>query len=183
MNPSPCISLVLLLLVLSGCLSTTQQVQVLRQRAETGDATAQLSLARRYAEADGVDLDLVQAASLYRRAAESGHSEAQLALGVAYREGLGVAQDDQEALRWIRSAADSGSARAQYLLGSMYEKGASVPRDPVLAHAWLNLAASALPPEEREKAARDRDWLTGVMTSAQVAEAQRLAREWTQKRK
>lgn len=172
-----------LALALGACTSTAEQIRSLRQRADSGDVEAELALARRYAEADGVEQDAVQAASLYRRAAEAGNPAAQLALGMAYRDGVGVPQDDQEALGWIRKAAGAGNAGARFVLGIMYEDGAGVPRDPVAAHAWLNLAAAGLPPEERERAVRHRDWLTGVMTPAQVAEAQRLAREWAQQGK
>lgn len=179
----PWLSLLALALAAAGCAASAKQIASLRQRADAGDQEAQLSLAKKYAEGDGVDPDAVQAAALYRKAAEAGNAEGQLAMGFAYREGVGVAQDDQLALLWTRKAADAGNPRAQYLLGLAYADGAGVPRDPVAAHAWFNLAAAGLPPEEGRLAVRERDWLTGVMTPAQVAEAQRLAREWAQKRK
>ncbi|MBI5017347.1 MAG: sel1 repeat family protein [Deltaproteobacteria bacterium] len=167
---------------LAGCGPTAAQLQALRQRADAGDADAQVALARSYAAGEGIDPNPAEAASLYRKAAITGHPQAQLALGLAYREGIGVPQDDQEALRWVRTAAGSGEPRAQALLGVIYEEGAGVPRDLVAAHAWLNLAAAGLPPEERERAVRHRDWLAGVMTPAQIAEAQRRAREWAPQR-
>jgi TPR repeat protein len=168
---------------LFGCSSTAEQVRALRQRADAGDAEAQVALGQRYLAGEGVEADAVHATSLFRAAAESGSPEGQLALGVAYRNGTGVPQDHEEALRWIYKAAEGGSAKARFVLGMMYEEGDGVPKDLVAAHAWLNLAAATLPPEESALAAQRRDWLADVMTPAQLAEAHRLAREWAQQRR
>ena len=44
---------------------------------------------------------------------------------------------------------------------------------------WRNLAASRLPAgEDRETAVKSCDALADLMTPEQIAEAQRLAREW-----
>lgn len=174
----PRLTLLALVIALGGCTSTEEQLKTLDQKAALGDANAQFALGQKYLEGDGVDPDPVRAASLFRQAAEAGDHRAQLALGLLYREGAGVPQDPPEAVRWIRRSAESGNARARFVLGSLYEEGEGVQRDVVAAHAWFNLAAASLPPEERERAARRRDWLAEVMTPAQVAEAQRLAREW-----
>ena len=69
------------------------------------------------------------------------------------------------------------SSRAQSNLGSMYEYGEGVPQDDVQARMWLNLAAA----QGDELARINRDRLTKQMTPVQLAEAQRLAREWTPK--
>ncbi len=83
---------------------------------------------------------------------------------------------------WHRRAAEKGDAAAQHALGTMYAKGQGVPQDFVQAHMWLNLAAAGLTPgEARDTAAVNRDTVEGKMTPAQVAEAQRLAREWKPK--
>jgi len=88
-----------------------------------------------------------------------------------------VPRDDQEAAKWYHLAAEQGHAKAQYRLGSMYVQGKGVPEDYVLAHMWLNLGASKLGEHEREM----RNFLSMVMTPQQIAEAQRLAREWKPK--
>ena len=59
-----------------------------------------------------------------------------------------------------------------------------MPQDYVQAHMWFNLAASRLPPgTNRDKAVKNRDIVAAKMTPAQIAEAQRLAREWKPKKK
>jgi TPR repeat protein len=63
---------------------------------------------------------------------------------------------------------------AQYNLGYMYEKGQGVSPDEVQALMWYNLAA--IQGETKAKTARDR--VTVLMDQKQIAEAQRLAREF-----
>ena len=76
-----------------------------------------------------------------------------------------------------RRAAEQGYAGAQSNLGFMYGKGRGVPLDYVQAHMWLNLATK----QGIERARKARDELAKKMTPAQIAEAQRLAREWKPK--
>jgi hypothetical protein len=109
-----------------------------------------------------------------RLAADQGFASAQLYLGLMYDLGHGVPQDYQEAVPWYRLAAGQGHFYAQYNLGGMYGLGRGVPQDYVQAHLWYNLAAS----QGYQAAAKLRDSLAQKMMPAQVAEAQRLAREW-----
>ena len=95
-----------------------------------------------------------------------------------YDTGRGVPQDDAEAAGWYRLAAEQGYASAQNNLGVMYTNGAGVPQDNVEAHMWLNLAASRVSGEQRERAVTTRDAVAERMTSADLSEAQRRAREW-----
>jgi TPR repeat protein len=83
---------------------------------------------------------------------------------------------------WYRKAADQGLVEAQYNLGMMYYNGRSVPEDYALAYMWLNLAASrAVDTEIRDGAIKARDLVAAKMTPDQIAEAQRMAREWVPK--
>ena len=60
----------------------------------------------------------------------------------------------------------------------MYINGEGVPQSYVQAHMWHNLVASRATGEMRERAVRNRDRVAGLMDPTQIAEAQRLAREW-----
>jgi len=54
-----------------------------------------------------------------------------------------------------------------------YAKGIGLIQDNVMAHMWLNIAAS-----NGEKRGREyRDIVEKVMTSSQIADAQKFARE------
>ena len=113
----------------------------------------------------------------FRPLAEQGIAGAQYNLGLMYHKGQGVPQDYQEAAQWCRLAAEQGHAGAQVLLGTMYHLGQGVPRDDVLAHMWVTLAAA----HGIEIAVKWRDLFEKSMTPSQLAEAQRLAREWKAK--
>ncbi len=149
-----------------------------RPLAEQGDASAQYNLGFMYATGKGVPQDDNEAVRWYRLAAGQGDASAQLNLGFRYAMGLGVPQDDTEAARWLRRDAEQGNASAQNNLGVMYAKGEGVPQDYVRAHMWANLATA----QGDEDAREFRDLLAQEMTPAQLAEAQRLAREWKPKR-
>ena len=120
-----------------------------------------------------VDAQLTELAQL-RALAEQGDVDAQYNLGLMYDFGEGVPEDDEEAVRWYRLAADQGYANAQSTLGFMYLNGYGVPEDAVLAYMWYNLAAA----QGNEDARGDKDILEEQMTREQIAEAQRLSREW-----
>jgi hypothetical protein len=118
--------------------------------------------------------DHTEALRLCRPLAEQGDAMAQTTLGRIYENGIGVTQDSTQALSWFRKAAEQGEAMAQTALGVMYESGIGVPPDNVLAHMWLSLAAA----QRHGDAAKLRDSLARIMTPDQIAEAQRMAREW-----
>ena len=114
----------------------------------------------------------------WRPLAEQGNAVGQFNLGEMYAKGLGVPQDDTEAMRWYRLAAEQRHAGAQYALGEIYANGQGVPQNYVLAHMWLNLAAV----QGDELAVKMRDYYAYLMSPAQIAEAQKLAREWKPKK-
>jgi uncharacterized protein len=130
----------------------------------------------------GVQQDYAQAAIWYSKAAAKGNANGQFNLGLMYFNGIGVPQDYSKAAKWLRKAADKGNANAQSDLGWIYQNGYGVPQDNVRALMWFDLAVSgASDAEISGMAAKFRDELTAKMTPAQIAEAQRLAREWVPK--
>jgi uncharacterized protein len=142
--------------------------------AEEGNAAAQLNLGILYATGRGVEQDYGEAIKWYSSAADRGSASAQFNLGLMYANARGVPQDHGEAAKWFRKAADQGLAGAQHNLAVMHVHGWGVLQDDVLAHKWFNLAAS----QGHEEAIKGREIATTRMTPDQIAEAQRLAREW-----
>jgi TPR repeat protein len=132
-----------------------------------------------YYKGERVPQDYAEAAKWFHQAATQGQAGAQFQLAWMYDDGRGIPQDYVKALKWYRKAATQGDPWAQINLGAMYDKGRGVPQDYVQAHRWYNLAASHLPSgEDRDIAVKNRDIVAARMTAAQIAEAQRLAREW-----
>jgi uncharacterized protein len=159
-------------------------LQIWRPRATQGVAFAQFNLGLMYYSGQGVPQDYAEAAKWYRLAADQGNPDSQNTLGTMYEGGLGFPQDYAEAAKWYRLAAEQGNATAQFNLGFLYYSGQGVPQDYVQAHMWVDLAASRFPPsaiEDRDQAAHNRDIVASKMTPAQIAEAQKLAREWKPK--
>ena len=76
-----------------------------------------------------------------------------------------------------RHMAEQGDAQAQGNLGMLYAQGQGVPQDYIQAHMWYNLAGAYGAKEWAER----RDALAKQMTPDQIAEAQKLAREWKPK--
>ncbi|MDD1628712.1 MAG: sel1 repeat family protein, partial [Methylococcaceae bacterium] len=68
--------------------------QLIRIKAEQGDATAQYNLGVMYANGKGMTQDDKQAAFWFRKSADQGYAEAQLILGVMYNEGQGGMSKD-----------------------------------------------------------------------------------------
>jgi uncharacterized protein len=163
-----------------------------RKASDQGDAKAQYALGTMYFEGKGVRQDFKAAAALLRKAADQGLSDAQYALGTTYFEGKGVRQDFKAAAALLRKAADQGYAAAQNNLETMYENGVGVTRDYVQAHMWFDLAAQrflaphSLPAQRflasdaelHNLAVKNGNRVAAKMTPAQIAEAQKFAREW-----
>ena len=103
---------------------------------------------------------------------------AQYDLGNMYNFGNGVPEDDTEAVKWYRKAAEQGKVEAQFNLGMMYYYGHGVPEDYVESYMWLNLAAA----QGTEEAKRNKEIISEKMTKEQIAEGQKLSREWLAKR-
>jgi tetratricopeptide (TPR) repeat protein len=156
--------------------------------AQNGDVRAQFSIGYTYY----TGRRHVEAVKWFRKAAEQGHVIAQERLGFAYLNALGVPQDGVEAVKWFsKAAAFAGEIKtycsfcasadmARLVLGHIYADGArGVPQNYVLAHMWYNVAtATNMSKEGAVETAERRDNLAKRMTPAQIAEAQKLAREW-----
>ena len=140
----------------------------------TGPAIAQPSQQFDDAMRAFMNKNYTTAARLLLPLAEQGHALAQTQLGGMYNAGRGVEKSYHQAAFWYRKAAEQGNQWGQYSLGTLYAGGLGVPQDYVLAHMWFNLAAAG----GNDAGASNRDNISTKMTPAQIAEAQRLAREW-----
>jgi TPR repeat protein len=121
--------------------------------------------------------DYATALQEWRPLAEQGYAHAQYNLGIMYQNGWGAVQDSKEAVKWYHKAAEQGHADAQSNLGLMYGNGQGVPQDYVQAYKWFNIAGVY----GNEHGIKNRDIAAEMMTSAQIAEAQKLAKEWMEK--
>lgn len=81
---------------------------------------------------------------------------------------------DVDSLAQYERDALTGRADALYNLGLAYSTGQGVARDYVAAHKWFNLAAMRGVGEAKSW----RNQIAEEMNAGQIAQAQKLAREW-----
>ena len=119
--------------------------------------------------------DFATALREFKPFAEQGDANAQNNLGVMYENGEGVPRDYKEAVRLYRLAAEQGHTKAQHNLGTMYGNGTGVVQDFIYAHMWFNIAASNDGNDTNRRKTEE------MMTTSDISEAQRLARECVKK--
>ena len=85
-----------------------------------------------------------------------------------------MAYIDVDSLAQYERDAKVGRADALYNLGLAYSTGQGVTQDYVAAHKWFNLAAM----RGSDEAKSWRNQIAGEMNAGQIAQAQKLAREW-----
>jgi TPR repeat protein len=118
--------------------------------------------------------DYDSAFSICTKAAEQGISSAQYNLGFMYDTGEGMPKDYEQTFYWYTKAAEQGHSNAQFYLGFMYSQGAGTLKDSVLAYVWWNIAAA----QGDEASANNRGIIEKDMTPDQIAEAQKLSKEY-----
>ena len=130
--------------------------------------------------------DFKAALKEFKRLALKGDAHSQTMLGVMYGMGQGVPQDYAQAAKWYRKSALQGDAYAQTSLGYMYQLGQGVAQDYVRSHMWFNICAAELAKRAfsgpKSLCSKARDAVAKGMTPSQLAEAQKLAREWKPKK-
>ena len=144
----------------------------LMMSAEHGYAPAQFELGYRYKYSD-----CKKAIKWMQMAIDQNYPHAMEELGFWYwrgYEGDCVTQNFTEAARLSKRGAELGHPPAQILFGRLYYEGEGVPQDYVIAHMWFILGAIS----GNDAAIYWREKSRKIMTGSQIAEAQKLAREW-----
>jgi TPR repeat protein len=188
------LSVLLLCLLLASCgeEKTVEGEKTVQERAKAGNAMAQYNLGLMYDKGEGVPQDKAEAVKWYRKAAEQGDADAQVNLGFMYGNGDGVPQDDTEALKWHRKSAEQGHGFAQNNLTTMYRLGDGVPEDYTKAYMFYNLAAVNTKAKmlnnladaitDKELSKTNMKDMKKIMTKEQIAESQKLTREWLERK-
>ena len=129
---------------------TLEFTELMRPRAEAGNAVAQDHLGDAYFIGFGVPQDYAEAARWYRLAADQGHARAQASLGLAYGTGRGVPQDYVQAYMWMNIAASRAT-------GELRER----------VVATRDLGANLLTPDGLNEAQRlSREWAAGNFSAS-----------------
>lgn len=153
------------------------ELHSLEQQAALGDAEAEFTLAVAFEQGLAGKPDPAKAIAWYERAAAHGHGRAEVSLGLICRHGDGRPRDAAAAADWFRRAADRDLHDAQFYLAELYRDGEGVKPDAVQALKWFTLAAKSA--QRIKEAPVEAEKLAKGMTPAQIAEANRLADEFT----
>lgn len=127
----------------------------------------------------GVERDYARAARLFRQDCEiefelgvSSMPLSCLRLGSMYLEGKGVLQDYEQAFSIFSSICSDDTTFGCLALAERYENGEGVSENFVIAHALYNIEGA----DGDRRARQARAGVESRMSSAEVAEAQALAR-------
>ena len=178
----------------------------IREAAERGDKEAQVKFGFMYCVGVGVTRDYAEAVSWWRRADEQGDAEAAAHLSSAYHWGHGVPEDHEEEERWSLRAAAQGNPWACYQLGIRHVGGGKMgpaellPEAPPEVHrVFANVQERDIVCKHEEDLVKAYMWfklgamkeglgqgmceiwcelIHGGLSASQIAEAERLAREW-----
>ena len=103
------------------CEPQPTDMDIVRSKAEGGDASAQYELGRSMLSQKPSDTEFASAIPWFRRSAEQGFAPAEYMYGGIFREGRW--KDPKQLVYWWEKAAEEGDVHAQLWLGTFYEQG------------------------------------------------------------
>jgi uncharacterized protein len=160
------------LLMQATTFSADLDVVSLREKAEKGDADAQLLLAIALRDGKGVMKNDAEAMQWAHKAADVGNAEAQDFIGFAYLRGAVVKRNTGLAYAYFKEAADE-SAQAAFNLGQCYYGAQGTEQDCAKAIEWWERAATN--GHGRAAAAAAMAYHTGEGISRDAKKARKLA--------
>ena len=128
------------------CEPQPTDMESVRSKAETGDASAEYEMGRSMLSPRPTDSELASAVPWFRDSAEQGYAPAEYMYGGAFREGRW--ENPDQLVYWWTKAAEQGNIHAQLWLGVFYEQGRDgVKQDYLEAIKWLSMAAKQGQPD------------------------------------
>ena len=128
------------------CEPQPADMDAVRNKAETGDASAQYQIGLSILSPMPTDSERASAMPWFRRSAEQGYAPAEYMYGDIFRDGRW--ENPKQLIYWWTKAAEQGDIRAQLWLGVFYKQGRNeVKRDYVQAFKWLSMAAKRGQPD------------------------------------
>jgi TPR repeat protein len=159
---------------------TSKAMDLFLKSSAQGSADASSIISLMYENGDGIPKNSQKALVWLKKAADQGDFWSQHMLAQKYERGDGMSRNMDLAVALYKKAAAHGDDEAQVRLAQMYAGGDYLARDIVLAYAWFNIVASIdiEDLESRKIAISGRSTLVKNMSSAEVAEDERLSTGW-----
>jgi hypothetical protein len=121
--------------------AAADEITELKNRAQNGEAKAQIELAIRLRDGKGVTKNDADAMQWAHKAADAGNADAQDFVGFAYLRGAVVKRNTALAIAYFKEAADE-SAQAAFNLGQCYFGAQGTEQDCAKALEYWEKAAS-----------------------------------------
>ena len=119
------------ILTLASCSGNVSEII---NRAEQGDADAQLEYARLLkTTGNGVEQDWQRAVEMLQMSAASGNHDAEWELGAMYEFANHIPQDSAKAIELYRKSAESGSPIGLYMLAHCYQHGIAIEENHAIS--------------------------------------------------
>ena len=116
--------------------------EILKIRADDGDAVAQFKLAIKFEEGINIDQNYEKAFKWYKLAAEAGIADACFKVAYYYDQGIGgVSIDYHQAIRWYTLAFEEGHKYASYNLGSMFYNGEVAEQNLIISYMFYTISS------------------------------------------
>lgn len=99
-----------------AAVSSAEEFEQLKQKAEAGDAAAMVDVANTYYLGNyyaDVSRDFAQALSWFLRAADAGSSDVYMTIATIYEKGSAGERSFEKAYDWYKKAAEAGSSEAE----------------------------------------------------------------------
>ena len=132
------LALAVLLAIASAPTLADDSHEALMAQAESGNSSAQVSLAISYL---GEDPDYEKTRYWAEQSAAQGNAEGMTILATLYRMGFGVDIDMEKAFQWELKAAEADHPGSQASVAWHYYNGEGVQNDAAQAMAWAQRAA------------------------------------------
>ena len=146
----------------------------LEKLANLGDAEAQREFGLMHYKGLGTVRGEQKAIKWFKLSISNGNALAARQLYEVYSRGYGVAEDYTESKKWLKLSAEMGDVTGQGILGGKYFLGRrGFVEDLVLSHMWFNISVA-----NGSSSTYYKTMVEEYLTPDQLAEAQKLAREW-----
>ena len=109
--------------------NAAQYIQPISQKANQGNATAQLILGMYYLYGEGVEKNEEKAFQWISKAAEQNLGNAQYILSLLYRDGIGTNKNAKKMIEWLQKTAEQEHTPAMNYLAALYIEGEEIPQN------------------------------------------------------
>ncbi len=155
--------------------SASDNLSLLKSKAQSGDPAALNQLGCAYYQGQGVDKNLEEAIANFTKAADKEYAPALYNLAIInWNNGF-----LHSATSKLNAAAELGLPEAMLALGSCYFNGIGYPQNHARAYFWLSLGTAYANKQARDKYIPARDDLLHTLLRQEISDLQKESASWS----